>query len=238
MVAGLGLQALALGWLATEVSVTQSYASMIVPFILAGAGMALVFAPSASAVLNSVRTEEAGQASGATNAIRELGGTFGIAILATVFSGAGGYTSPQAFVDGLVPALWVGTGVLVAGALVATLMPAGRLGQVTEEAGEEAGQPAAGSRRVAPGRRPVELGSTVVAAGSKTAAEPRKRVPAAERRDALIEAAMGEFARGGLHGTKVSQVARAVGVAQPYVFTLFPTKVDLFLAAVERGFGG
>jgi AcrR family transcriptional regulator len=74
-----------------------------------------------------------------------------------------------------------------------------------------------------------------VAVGAKT--EPRKRVPAAERRDALIEAAMHEFARGGLHGTKVSQVARAVGVAQPYVFTLFPTKVDLFLAAVERGFG-
>jgi AcrR family transcriptional regulator len=74
-----------------------------------------------------------------------------------------------------------------------------------------------------------------VAASPKTA-QPRRRVPAAERRDALIEAAMGEFARGGLHGTKVSQVARAVGVAQPYVFTLFPTKVDLFLAAVGRGF--
>ncbi|MGE4123101.1 MAG: TetR/AcrR family transcriptional regulator [Solirubrobacterales bacterium] len=74
-----------------------------------------------------------------------------------------------------------------------------------------------------------------MAAGSKTA-EPRKRVPAAERRDALIGAAVHEFARGGLHGTKVSQVARAVGVAQPYVFALFPTKVDLFLAAVGRGF--
>jgi len=74
-------------------------------------------------------------------------------------------------------------------------------------------------------------------AGAKTA-EPRKRVPAAERRDALIEAAMHEFARGGLHGTKVSQVARAVGVAQPYVFALFPTKIDLFLAAVRRGFEG
>ncbi len=128
MVGGLALQAVALGWLALEASVTQSYASMIVPFVLAGAGMALVFAPSASAVLNSVRTEEAGQASGATNAIRELGGTFGIAVLATVFAGAGGYTSPQAFVDGLVPALWVGTAVLAAGAVVATLLPAGRLG--------------------------------------------------------------------------------------------------------------
>ncbi len=72
--------------------------------------------------------------------------------------------------------------------------------------------------------------------GGPKIAETRKRVPAAERRDALIEAAVHEFARGGLHGTKVSQIARAVDVAQPYVFTLFPTKVDLFLAAVERCF--
>src|SRR3954451_21508306 len=76
-----------------------------------------------------------------------------------------------------------------------------------------------------------------MAAGAE-AAEPRRRVPAAERRDALIEAAMHEFARGGLHGTKVSQIARAVGVAQPYVFALFPTKIELFLAAVQRGFEG
>ncbi|HEY2716759.1 MAG TPA: DHA2 family efflux MFS transporter permease subunit [Solirubrobacterales bacterium] len=126
MVAGLALQGIALGWLASEASVSQSYLSMLVPFVLAGTGMALVFAPSASAVLNSVRTEEAGQASGATNAIRELGGTFGIAVLATVFSSAGGYGSPQAFVDGMVPALWVGTAVLAAGALAALLMPSGR----------------------------------------------------------------------------------------------------------------
>ncbi|HEY1853811.1 MAG TPA: MFS transporter, partial [Solirubrobacterales bacterium] len=126
MVAGLALQGVALGWLAAEASVSQGYLSMIVPFVLAGAGMALVFAPSASAVLNSVRTEEAGKASGATNAIRELGGTFGIAVLATVFSSNGGYASPQAFVDGMVPALWVGTAVLLAGALVAMLMPSGR----------------------------------------------------------------------------------------------------------------
>jgi EmrB/QacA subfamily drug resistance transporter len=150
MVAGLGLQALALGWLATEASVTQSYASMLVPFVLAGAGMALVFAPAASAILNSVRTEEAGKASGTTTAIRELGGTFGIAILATVFSSAGGYTSPQAFVDGLVPALWVGAAVLAAGALVATLLPAGRLGPAGEGSeGVEGGAQSSGPLRPA-----------------------------------------------------------------------------------------
>ena len=64
----------------------------------------------------------------------------------------------------------------------------------------------------------------------------RKRVPASERRDALIEAAVHEFAHGGLHGTPVDRIARRVGVAQPYVFALFGSKRELFLAAVERGF--
>jgi AcrR family transcriptional regulator len=64
----------------------------------------------------------------------------------------------------------------------------------------------------------------------------RQRVPAAERRDALIEAAVHEFAHGGLHGTPVDRIARRVGVAQPYVFSLFGSKRELFLAAVERVF--
>src|ERR1700733_2358053 len=68
------------------------------------------------------------------------------------------------------------------------------------------------------------------------AKQARQRVPAAERRDALIEAAVHEFARGGLHGTPVDRIARRVGVAQPYVFSLFASKRELFLAAVERGF--
>src|SRR3984885_15594044 len=64
----------------------------------------------------------------------------------------------------------------------------------------------------------------------------RQRVPAAERRDALVEAAVHEFAQTGLHGTPVDRIARRVGVAQPYVFSLFANKRELFLAAVERGF--
>jgi AcrR family transcriptional regulator len=65
----------------------------------------------------------------------------------------------------------------------------------------------------------------------------RRRVPAAERREELIAAAVHEFAHGGLHGTPVERIARRVGVAQPYVFSLFPSKRELFLAALERGFG-
>jgi len=63
----------------------------------------------------------------------------------------------------------------------------------------------------------------------------RTRVPASERREALVEAAVHEFAHGGLHGTPVDRIARRVGVAQPYVFSLFGSKKELFLQAVERG---
>jgi AcrR family transcriptional regulator len=65
---------------------------------------------------------------------------------------------------------------------------------------------------------------------------PRRRVPAAERREELITAAVHEFAHGGLHGTPVERIARRVGVAQPYVFSLFDNKRELFLAALERSF--
>jgi EmrB/QacA subfamily drug resistance transporter len=123
MATGLTLQAVALGWMATTASIHQSYSTMIVPFLLAGAGMSLVFAPAANAVLSSVKAHQAGQASGATNAIRELGGVLGIAVLATVFTSHGSYASPQAFVQGLQPALWVGVAVLGAGAALAAALP-------------------------------------------------------------------------------------------------------------------
>jgi AcrR family transcriptional regulator len=73
-------------------------------------------------------------------------------------------------------------------------------------------------------------------AASAVSAPARRRVPAAERREELIGAAVHEFARGGLHGTAVERIARRVGVAQPYVFSLFANKRELFLAALERSF--
>ena len=140
MAAGLALQAIALGWLASIVGVHESYVSMLGPFVLGGSGMALVFAPSANAVLASVRTDQAGQASGATNAIRELGGVLGVSVLATVFTSHGGYESPQAFINGLIPALWVGTAVLGVGALIPLLLPFSTRATATEHANEEAAE--------------------------------------------------------------------------------------------------
>ena len=123
MATGLALQAIALVWIDRVLAPGMPYAEVIVPFILAGTGMALVFAPAANAVLSAVRSGEAGQASGANNAIREVGGVFGIAVLSTVFSHLGGYASPQQFVDGLQPAVLVGSGVLALGALAALFVP-------------------------------------------------------------------------------------------------------------------
>jgi EmrB/QacA subfamily drug resistance transporter len=126
MAAGLFLQAAAITWLAVVSEPDVAYAALVPAFVLGGTGMALVFAPAANAVLGAVRPEETGQASGANNAIRELGGVLGVAVLAAVFSGAGGFETPQAFVDGLVPAMWVGSAVLVLGGLTALLVPGKR----------------------------------------------------------------------------------------------------------------
>src|SRR5205823_1299967 len=123
MATGLALQAIAIAWLAAATTPTVAYSALIVPFILAGTGMALVFAPAANSVLGSVAPEEAGQASGATNAIRELGGVLGVAVLASVFTAHGGYDSPQTYVDGMTAALPIGAAVLGVGALLALLIP-------------------------------------------------------------------------------------------------------------------
>jgi EmrB/QacA subfamily drug resistance transporter len=119
MVTGLALQAAGLAWIAAVSTPTVAYSALVLPFILSGAGMALYFAPVANVVLSSVRPEEEGQASGANNAIRELGGVFGVAVLASVFAHYGGYRTEQTFVDGLVPAIYVGAGFVAAGAVAA-----------------------------------------------------------------------------------------------------------------------
>src|SRR5947207_6210173 len=64
----------------------------------------------------------------------------------------------------------------------------------------------------------------------------RQRMPATERREMVLEAAVAEFAAGGLAGTSTEDVARRAGISQPYLFRLFPTKKALFIALVERCF--
>jgi EmrB/QacA subfamily drug resistance transporter len=116
---GLALQAIALAWIATVATPTTPYIQLVAPFLLAGIGMAHFFAPVANVVLSTVRDEEEGQASGANNAVRELGGVFGVAILASIFAGYGGYGSGQHFIDGMTPAVYTGAAIIGVGALLA-----------------------------------------------------------------------------------------------------------------------
>jgi AcrR family transcriptional regulator len=62
------------------------------------------------------------------------------------------------------------------------------------------------------------------------------RLSADERRADVVESAVKAFASSGLHGTSTEEIARLAGVSQPYLFRLFGTKRDLFLAALERMF--
>src|ERR671937_2193134 len=61
-----------------------------------------------------------------------------------------------------------------------------------------------------------------------------ERKSATERRDEILEAALVEFAAHGLEGGSTEAIAKAVGISQPYVFRLFGTKKELFMATVER----
>ncbi|MEW2558276.1 MULTISPECIES: MFS transporter [Streptomyces] len=120
---GLFFQAAGLAYLASVVTVDASYGSQLPGLILSGIGMGLFFAPASNLVMSSVRASEQGIASGANNALREVGGALGIAVMASIFSAQGGYETGQSFVDGLQPALVTGAGVVAAAGVAALLIP-------------------------------------------------------------------------------------------------------------------
>jgi EmrB/QacA subfamily drug resistance transporter len=123
LITGLAMQAIGLGWLAAVTTPTVAYTALVPAFVIAGIGMSLFFAPVANVVLGSVRRDQEGIASGANNAIRELGGVFGIAVLGAVFSAHGSYASGTAFVSGLAPAVWVGGAAVAVASAAALLLP-------------------------------------------------------------------------------------------------------------------
>ena len=60
------------------------------------------------------------------------------------------------------------------------------------------------------------------------------RQSADERREAVLDAAVHEFARAGYHAASTTAIARRAGISQPYIYALFPNKEALFLACQER----
>ena len=128
MIVGLAMQVIGLGWIAAVVTAGMGYTQLGLAFGVAGIGIGMVFPTVANGVLGSVPLSEAGVASGANSTVRELGGVFGVALLAAVLARRGIYTSPQIFVDGFSPALWVAVGLSALGMAAAAFFPGRRPG--------------------------------------------------------------------------------------------------------------
>jgi EmrB/QacA subfamily drug resistance transporter len=133
MVAGLAFQAVALTWIATILSTSLDYPSLVAPFLLAGIGMGLVFAPSATALLATLGLVDHAKASGVNSTLREVGVALGTAVMTAIFVGAGGQLLPDSYVDAARPAVYVGAAVLVIAAVAAMWLPAGRSPRASTE---------------------------------------------------------------------------------------------------------
>ena len=123
MVGGLILQAIGLGWLASAAHPQVGYGSLAGPLVVAGVGIGMIFATTAGAATAAVPAADTGVAAGTNTALRELGGVFGIAILAAVFAGSGSYATPETFIAGFTPALWVSAAMAATGVLAAVFAP-------------------------------------------------------------------------------------------------------------------
>ncbi|HZE31309.1 MAG TPA: MFS transporter [Actinoallomurus sp.] len=125
MAAGVALQAAGLGWLAEIVRPGIGYGRLVLPLVVAGVGISMVFPTVANMVTGSVPFEDAGVAAGTNSALRELGSVFGVAIIALVFAGNGGYASPENFIDGFRPAMVVAAAIALLAVVPAVLGPGG-----------------------------------------------------------------------------------------------------------------
>jgi EmrB/QacA subfamily drug resistance transporter len=126
LLAGMVLQAIGLGWVAIIAEPGMSYTWLAVALGVAGVGISLCFPTVANAVIGSVTAPEVGIASGTNSSLREIGGVFGIAVLAAVFASPGVYDSAQSFVDHFTNAVWLGAVFSAIGILGVLALPGGR----------------------------------------------------------------------------------------------------------------
>ncbi|GGJ51433.1 DHA2 family efflux MFS transporter permease subunit [Streptomyces brasiliensis] len=123
---GLALMTFGMAYWAFVLEPDVSYAAQLPSLMICGAGMAMFYAPLMNLTMGSVAEHEQGIASGVTAATREVGAALGVALLASIFSANGGYASPQNFVDGITPAMWVGAAAVGLGTLSMLLVPGRR----------------------------------------------------------------------------------------------------------------
>jgi EmrB/QacA subfamily drug resistance transporter len=129
---GLLLQGIASGWFAVIAEPEVSYSAMIAPFVLAGVGTSIVVPAAMAAVYATVPDEAFVAASGTIATMRQLGGSFGIALAVAVFAAAGGYSSAQEFSDGFSGAMTASAVVALVGILAGLAFPARRVASTPE----------------------------------------------------------------------------------------------------------
>lgn len=120
---GLTLQAMGLAWLAVGAGATTPYTDLVPGFVLAGIGMGLTFAPSATAVLADMSPDDPATASSTNSTIREIGVALGVAVLVAVFRANGGTLTPEGYASGLHAAILTGAAVVALGALSTMWLP-------------------------------------------------------------------------------------------------------------------
>lgn len=123
LVSGLTLQTVSLVWMAAVFEAGTEYGAMVPALAMAGIGMGLTFAPSATAVLADMPEQDHATASSVNSTIREVGVALGVAILTAVFLANGGSLTPAGYADALGPALLVGAASVAVATLAALLMP-------------------------------------------------------------------------------------------------------------------
>ncbi len=126
LVGGLTLHAIGLAWIGLIAGADTSYAELIAPFVVSGAGISMVFPAAQTAAMSTADDATVGKAAGTNSMMRELGGVFGIAICVAVFAGSGSYASAAAFSAGFEPAMLVAASIALAGALCGTLVASKR----------------------------------------------------------------------------------------------------------------
>ncbi|QXJ25129.1 MFS transporter [Actinomadura graeca] len=148
-VTGLTMQAAGMGWISLEAGPSLAFPHLIVPMILAGAGISMAMPAAQTSVINAVAPQEIGTASGVFNTLRQFAAVLGVAVLAAVFGAKGGYGTAQTFSDGFAPAIAVSGALSLAGAFAAVLLRPAR------PRPGPADPPASASARPAARRRPV-----------------------------------------------------------------------------------
>jgi EmrB/QacA subfamily drug resistance transporter len=139
---GMAITAAGLTWIALIGRTGLPYWQLIIPMVLSGSGVSLAMPAAAGAVMRSASGPMIGKASGTYNTLRQLGGVFGLAICAAVFSARGGYGSAATFVAGFGPAVGACAGLAGIAAVAGLFLTARRPATAQNQPATDQNQPA------------------------------------------------------------------------------------------------